>query len=59
MKRQKMRINLGQEFVIGGYMPGAHGVQSIIVGVYCDAQLQHVACVKTASCRRRDGQFSL
>jgi hypothetical protein len=40
-------------------MPGAHGVQSIIVGVYCDAQLQHVACVKTASCRRRDGQFSL
>jgi bifunctional non-homologous end joining protein LigD len=43
---QKMRINLGQEFVIGGYMPGAHGVESLIVGVYRDAKLQYVARVK-------------
>jgi len=30
----KMRINKGQEFVIGGLMPGPHGVDSIIVGYY-------------------------
>ena len=29
----KMRINKGQEFVIGGFMPGPHGVDSIIVGL--------------------------
>jgi bifunctional non-homologous end joining protein LigD len=28
----KMRINKGQEFVIGGFIPGPHGVDSIIVG---------------------------
>jgi ATP-dependent DNA ligase len=30
----KMRINRGQEFVVGGYIPGPHGVDSIIVGYY-------------------------
>src|SRR5258708_18014942 len=30
----KFRINRGQEFVIGGFLPGPHGVDSIIVGYY-------------------------
>jgi ATP-dependent DNA ligase len=39
----KHRVNLGQEFVIGGYFPGPHGVDSLIVG-YCDGdQLMYVA----------------
>ena len=39
----KMRINKGQEFVIGGFMPGPHGVDSIIVGYYRDKDLVYVA----------------
>jgi bifunctional non-homologous end joining protein LigD len=30
----KMRINRGQEFVIGGFTPGLHGLDSIIVVYY-------------------------
>ena len=30
----KHRVNLGQEFVIGGYFPGPHGIDSLIVGYY-------------------------
>jgi DNA ligase D-like protein (predicted ligase) len=39
----KLRINRGQEFVIGGYMPGPHGVDSIIVGYYRGKDLVYVA----------------
>jgi len=28
----KHRVNLGQEFVIGGFTPGPHGLDAIIVG---------------------------
>ena len=28
----KYRLNSGQELVIGGYIPGAHGVDAIVVG---------------------------
>ena len=30
----KHRINLGQEFVVGGYTPGTHGFDALIVGFY-------------------------
>ena len=30
----KMRINKGQEFVVGGFFPGPHGIDSIVVGYY-------------------------
>jgi bifunctional non-homologous end joining protein LigD len=30
----KMRLNIGQEFVIGGYTPGSSGFDSVIVGYY-------------------------
>ena len=42
---QKIRFNLGQEFVIGGYVPGANGVDSLIVGFYESGELHYVARV--------------
>jgi len=39
----KHRINQGQEFVIGGYFPGPHGFDSIIVGYYEGKDLMYVA----------------
>ena len=37
------RVNLGQEFVIGGYFPGPHGFDSLIVGHYEGDELMYVA----------------
>ena len=37
------RVNLGREFVIGGYFPGPHGIDSLIVGYYEENQLMYVA----------------
>lgn len=42
----KMRINRGQEFVVGGFIPGPHGVDSIIVGYYRGKDLVYVARVR-------------
>jgi DNA ligase D-like protein (predicted ligase) len=42
----KLRINQGREFVIGGYIPGLHGLDSIIVGYYRDGDLIYVARVR-------------
>jgi DNA ligase D-like protein (predicted ligase) len=42
----KMRINKGQEFVIGGFTPGPHGVDSIIVGYYRGKDFVYVARVR-------------
>ena len=42
----KHRVNLGQEFVIGGYTPGPHGVDAIIVGYYRGKDLIYVARVR-------------
>ena len=39
----KHRVNVGQEFVIGGYFPGPHGIDSLIVGYYDGDQLLYVA----------------
>jgi DNA ligase D-like protein (predicted ligase) len=39
----KYRINQGQEFVVGGYFPGPHGFDSIIVGYYRGDDLVYVA----------------
>ena len=40
----KFRLNLGQELVIGGYVPGAHGVDSVIVGYHKGPAGTHVWC---------------
>ena len=42
----KMRINQGQEFVIGGFMSGPRGVDSAIVGYYRCKDLVYVARVR-------------
>lgn len=39
----KHRVNRGQEFVIGGYFPGSHGFDSLIVGHYDGEKLMYVA----------------
>jgi ATP-dependent DNA ligase len=39
----KYRVNRGQEFVIGGYFPGPHGIDSVIVGYYDGDELIYVA----------------
>jgi DNA ligase D-like protein (predicted ligase) len=39
----KYRVNRGQEFVIGGYFPGPHGFDSLIVGYYDGDRLMYVA----------------
>jgi len=42
----KYRLNRGQELVIGGYGPGAHGLDSIIVGYYRGKELFYIARVR-------------
>src|SRR5215469_2101715 len=42
----KYRVNRGQEFVIGGYLPGPHGFDALIVGYYKGADLMYVARVR-------------
>jgi DNA ligase D-like protein (predicted ligase) len=42
----KYRVNRGQELVIGGYLPGPHGFDSLIVGYYQGKDLRYVARVR-------------
>ena len=42
----KYRVNFGQEFVIGGYLSGPHGFDSLIVGYYRGKDLVYVARVR-------------
>ncbi|MGB7837539.1 MAG: hypothetical protein WBL40_05460 [Terrimicrobiaceae bacterium] len=42
----KLRANMEQEFVIGGYIPGARGFDALLVGVYEKKDLMFVAKVK-------------
>lgn len=42
----KHRINQGQEFVIGGYTPGNHGFDALIVGFYHGRDLMFAARVR-------------
>jgi bifunctional non-homologous end joining protein LigD len=54
----KRRINRAQEFVIGGFVPGAHGFDSLLVGVYEYKRLIFVAKVRNGFIPRiRDGIF--
>src|SRR6266851_3428035 len=42
----KYRVNREQELVIGGYIPGPHGFDSLIVGYYQNKDLMYVARVR-------------
>jgi len=49
----KYRVNRGQELAICGYLPGPHGVDSIIVGYYKEEDLVSVARVRNGLYRLR------
>ncbi len=40
---QKMRVNAGQEFVIGGYTPGPKNFDALIIGYYEHNRLMYAA----------------
>ena len=42
----KHRINLGQEFVIGGYTPCTHGLDALVIGFYQGKELHYAARVR-------------
>jgi ATP-dependent DNA ligase len=54
----KYRVNLGQEFVVGGYIPSHLGVDSLVVGFYRGKDLTYAARVRAGlvpATRRGDG----
>ena len=54
----KHRVNREQEFVIGGYIPGARGFDALLVGIYENKELIFVAKVKDGFVpRNRDEIF--
>jgi DNA ligase D-like protein (predicted ligase) len=54
----KHRTNREQNFIIGGYTPGAHGFSSLLVGVYQGKALSFVAKVKNGfTSSKRDRIF--
>ena len=42
----KVRINMGQEFVIGGFTPGSNGIDALVVGFYSRKKLIYAARVR-------------
>ena len=42
----KLRFNLGQGFVIGGYTPGTHGFDAVVIGFYRGRDLHFCAKVR-------------
>ena len=42
----KMRVELAQELVIGGYTPGTHGFDAVLVGFYKEDHLYFCASVR-------------
>ncbi|MBI4527884.1 MAG: hypothetical protein HY695_29160 [Deltaproteobacteria bacterium] len=48
----KYRINKGQEFVIGGYIPGSHGFDSLLVGYYEKHHLLFISKIRNGFVRR-------
>lgn len=43
---EQHRVNLGQEFVVGGYVPSYLGVDSLVVGFYLGKDLVYAARVR-------------
>jgi DNA ligase D-like protein (predicted ligase) len=42
----KKRLNIGQEFVIGGFTPGSNGIDALVVGFYSGNTLMYAARVR-------------
>jgi bifunctional non-homologous end joining protein LigD len=43
----KRRINIGQEFVIGGFTPGSIGIDALVIGFYQGRSLMYAARVRS------------
>jgi ATP-dependent DNA ligase len=43
----KRRINIGQEFVIGGFVPGSNGIDALVIGFYQGRSLMYAARVRS------------
>jgi DNA ligase D-like protein (predicted ligase) len=52
----KFRINLGQEFVVGGYTPGGNGFDALIIGFYRGKKLYFAARVRAGFVPATRGQ---
>jgi bifunctional non-homologous end joining protein LigD len=57
----KLKLDRQQEFVVGGYRPGAHGVDALVVGYYDRRQLRYAGKVRAGFTPhlRRDVQAAL
>jgi DNA ligase D-like protein (predicted ligase) len=42
----KYRVNMEQEFVIGGYVPGSNGIDSLVIGFYQGKELRYASRVR-------------
>lgn len=55
----KHRINQGQEFVAGGYIPGTHGIEALLVGFYRGKELLYVVSLRAGfSAQSREEIFA-
>ena len=54
MTNGQLLAESGHELVIGGYVPGAHGLDSIIVGYYRGKEPLYIALVRNGFVRRKD-----
>jgi ATP-dependent DNA ligase len=52
-----MRVNRGQEFVIGGYTVGPKNFDALIFGYYEGDKLMYVARTRETDSRRHYGRF--
>jgi ATP-dependent DNA ligase len=52
----KYRINLGRDFVVGGYVPSHQGVDSLVVGFYRGQDLIYAARVRAGLVRQHDAR---
>ena len=50
---QKMRVNQGQELVIGGYTPSAKNFDALVIGYYEDGKLMYAARTRNGFPRQR------
>ena len=53
---QKLKLELDQEFVIGGFRPGTNGFDALLVGYYDGSQLRFAGKVRAGQglCRTCD-----
>jgi bifunctional non-homologous end joining protein LigD len=51
-------MNLGQEFVVGGYLPSDLGIDSLIVGYYKDDKLYYAGRVRAGLVRASRRQIA-